>query len=430
VNDGAPAAAGAGPAAAGGSAAAPAAGAASTSAAGSPAPAARGAPGAPSVGGRWLALDALRGLTIAAMILVNNPGAWGSRYQYTPLRHAEWHGCTFTDLVFPAFLFCAGAAIVPALGRKVAAGAPRGPLVAAIGRRVAALVLLGLLLSAFPLVTFAEDRALLAPLLDVRVPGVLQRIGVCYGLAALLVLFTSPRTQVHVLVACVLGHWLVSTLVPVPGVGMPDLDDPARTLQGWLDRAVFGAHVYRGGSYDPEGLLSTIPALATTLCGVVAGRVLAGAGGSEAKVAALLRLGAVWLLLGAVWSWFLPLNKPLWTGSYALWTAGVAASGLGLCVWLFEQRGLARLAHPLQVYGVNALLVFVGSGLLARTLGRLVEVPTGGGPLSAQAWFFQRVLLPAIGDPKLASLAFALLWVLGWYAVLAALYRRGIVWRV
>lgn len=384
---------------------------------------------------RWLGLDALRGLTMAAMILVNNPGRWGSDYQYDPLRHAAWHGCTFTDLVFPTFLFCAGVAIVPALDRKLQAGAPRGPIVSGIGRRVLWLVLLGMLLSAFPLLTFAPGKDLFAPLYTTRFPGVLQRIGVCYGLAALLFLFTSARTQRLVLLGCLFGHWLLSTQVPVPGVGMPDLADPAKTLQGWLDRAVFGEHIYRDGRlgakvYDPEGLLGTIPALATALFGVQAGRVLQQHADAAAKVAALLLRGALCMLAGAVWSWFLPLNKPLWTASYAVWTAGIATTGLGLCVWAFEQRGWTKWARPLQVYGVNALLVFVGSGLLARTLGQLWLLHVDGKEVSVQAWFFRHCLLDPIGDGRLASLAFGLVWILGWYAVLAQLYRRGIVWRV
>ncbi|MBL8756185.1 MAG: DUF5009 domain-containing protein [Planctomycetes bacterium] len=379
---------------------------------------------------RWLGLDTLRGLTIAAMILVNNPGRWGSKYQYEPLRHADWHGCTPTDLVFPTFLFCAGVAIVPALARKVEAGAPRGPLVAAIGRRVLWLVLLGMLPSVFPLVTFADGKDWFAPMLGVRFPGVLQRIGICYGLAALLFLFTSARTQRNVLLGCLFGHWLVSTCVPVPGHGMPNLDEPLGTLQGWLDRTLFGEHIWVKGKYDPEGLLGTMTALATALFGVQVGRFLRANVDPAARVAGLLRWGVLWLLAGAVWSWFLPLNKPLWTASYAVWTAGVATCGLGLCVWAFEQKAWTKWAHPLQVYGVNALLVFVGSALLGRIVGSLVTVVQDGKQVPVKEWFFANCLLEPIGDPKLASLAFGLVWILGWYAVLAVLFRRGLVWKV
>jgi predicted acyltransferase len=375
---------------------------------------------------RWLGLDALRGLSIAAMILVNNPGGWGPRWQYAPLRHAEWHGCTFTDLVFPTFLFCCGVAIVPALSKKVEAGVAKGPLVVALAKRVASLVLLGMLLSAFPLVSFAADEDLFAPLWRTRVPGVLQRIGVCYGIAALLFLLTSVRTQRVVLWSCLVAYWPLITLMPVPGVAAPQLGD----LHAFVDRAVFGEHIWREHAFDPEGLLSTIPAIATCMFGVEAGRVLRAAPDLMHRVAVLCRNGLLLMAVGAVFAWFLPLNKYLWTSSYALWTAGIATAGLGLCVHAFEQQGWRRLAHPLVVYGTNALLVFVGSGLVGRMVGRLIMLPTADGDqVSLQQWFFRTVLLP-IGDDQLASLAFAILWIVAWYAVLAALYRRNIVWKV
>ena len=167
------------------------------------------------------------------MILVNNPGAWGGRYQYAPLRHADWHGCTFTDLVFPTFLFCVGVAIVPALQKKLQRGAERRAIAVGVGKRVLSLVLLGLFLSAFPLITFAAEKPLFDPLLTVRFPGVLQRIGVCYGIAALLFLFTSSRTQRFVLLLCLLTYWPVLACCPTPDGGAPDLDSKSDHLAGW-----------------------------------------------------------------------------------------------------------------------------------------------------------------------------------------------------
>lgn len=378
---------------------------------------------------RWVALDALRGASIAAMILVNNPGSWGSAWQYAPLRHADWHGCTFTDLVFPTFLFCCGVAIVPALGGKVARGDDRGALLRGISLRVAKLVLLGMFLSAFPLVTFVEGRELFAPLWGTRFCGVLQRIGVCYGIAALLFLFTPRRAQRGVLWGCLLLYWPLVTLVPVPGFGPPDLGDPMGTLQGYVDRAVFGDHIWVKGQYDPEGLLSTIPALATCLFGVEAGRWMRATSSPDVRAAGLLRAGALLMALGAVWSWLFPLNKYLWTSSYAVWTAGIAASGLGLSVHLFEVRRTRWLAQPLQVYGTNALLVFVGSGLLGRAVASLITVDVDGAAVGLKAWSFAG-LHALVTDPRLASLLFALLWVVGWFVPLRALFKRGLVWRV
>ena len=323
------------------------------------------------------------------MILVNNPGSWGVEYQYAPLRHADWHGCTFTDLVFPTFLFCAGVAIVPALSRKLAAGVPRGRLAASIGKRVLWLVLLGMFLSAFPLLSFAGEwtwQDLFAPLLRMRFPGVLQRIGLCYGIAGLLFVFGSVALQRAVLVVALAAYWPLITLVPIPGVGAPDLDVPSLTLPGYVDRALFGDHIWVKGEYDPEGLLSTLPAVATCLIGVEAGRVLQRLGPLSDKIATLLRHGVLWMLVGTVAGWFLPINKALWTSSYATWTAGIAMAGLGLCVWLFEQLNWQRLAHPLRVYGTNALLVFVGSGIVGRVLGQLLTVTAGDQRISVKAW--------------------------------------------
>ena len=385
---------------------------------------------APAGAPRWLGLDALRGLAMLLMILVNNPGEWGAGFQYAPLRHAAWHGCTPTDLVFPTFLFCVGVAIVPALGKKVAAGLPRGTLLAGIWRRVLWLVLLGLLLSAFPLVTFAAGKAWYEPIAGMRFPGVLQRIGVCYGLAATLFVLASERTLLRVLWGSLVGGAVLACWVPVPGLGWPDLDEPMRTLHGFVDRAVFGSHVWVKDQYDPEGLLSTIPALGTALLGVQCGFVLQRTERSDERVAGLLRLGCLWMLVGALWGWFLLINKSLWTSSYALWSGGIAAAGLGLCVWAFEQRGFGRFARPLQIYGQNALLVFVGSGLLGRLVGSSWRLDVDGHSVAVKTWFFRECLLGPVGDPHLASLLFGGLWVLLWFLVLAWLDRRRIVWRV
>lgn len=379
---------------------------------------------------RWIGLDALRGLAILCMILVNNPGDWG--HVYAPLQHAKWHGCTFTDLVFPTFLFCAGVAIVPALGAALSRGRSKQELAVRIGKRALLLVLLGLFVQSFPLVTFAEGKPLFEPLLTVRFPGVLQRIGVCYAIAALLFLYASERTCRRVLTALLVGYWPLLALTPTPDGGAPDLATTGNHLAGWLDRTVFGSHLYlakNGGDYDPEGLLSTIPAIATALFGLACGRVLQRAGSREEAVRQLLLRGASWLALGVVWGWFFPINKALWTSSYAVFTAGIAACGLGLCVHLFEVAGKSRLCHPLLVYGRNALLVFVGSAVLARTLGRLVLVDSGPPPVSVLRWFHSHAFASWL-DPHFASFLFACTWVLCWYAVLAVLYKKNIVWRV
>ncbi len=376
---------------------------------------------------RWTGLDALRGIAIGSMILVNNPGDWGK--VYPPLLHAKWHGCTFTDLVFPTFLFCAGASIVPALQSSLDRGRSRGELAARAFRRCVSLVLLGLFVASFPVLTFEDGKGLFDRVWNVRIPGVLQRIGVCYFAAALAFLFCSLRAQRGLLVACLVGYWPLLALGHTPDGGAPDLATEGDHLAGWLDRAVFGSHTWMGKVYDPEGLLSTIPAIGTALLGMECGRVLASPRPREDAVRCLLLLGASWMAIGAVWGWFFPINKALWTSSYSMWTAGIAASGLGLCVHAFEVKGWSRLAHPLLVYGRNALLVFVGSAVLARTLGRLWVVDEGPPVVFAQKWIYANAFQSWL-EPHMASLGFALAWVASWYVVLAVLYRRGIIWRV
>ena len=384
---------------------------------------------APRLPERRVALDAFRGATIAAMILVNNPGSWS--HVYAPLRHAEWHGWTPTDLIFPFFLFIVGVAIPLAFAPRLAAGASRAALSARVLRRGFVLVLLGLLLAAFPFLTFTPEPGLHPSLLALRLPGVLQRIGVCYALAALLFLFTRARVQVAVLLLCLLGYWALLVLVPVPGFGAGQIDARDSSLAAWLDRTLLGeAHLWRQAKvYDPEGILSTIPALATCLFGVVTGRFLQAPIDPRAQCGRLLASGAVLALAGWLWGFSFPINKPLWTSSYALFTAGLAQLALAVLLFLVDVRGWRRAAGPLVVYGVNAITVFVGSGLLAKTLN-LVRISQGERPaIGLAAWIHQTAFASWL-PPKLASLAYAILWVAGWYLVLRAMARRGIVIKV
>lgn len=369
---------------------------------------------------RVLAIDALRGMTILAMILVNNPGDWGN--VYPPLLHAAWHGWTPTDLVFPFFLFVVGVSIVLALGWRIEAGHARRALVRKVVLRALVLFGLGLFLSGYPFGLFGGRS--FERLLDTwRIPGVLQRIAVCYALVSVLFLTARRRTLAWLTAAFLLGYWALVTLVPVPGVGAPNLDTKGDHLVGWLDRTLLGDHVwYYGKVYDPEGILSTVPALATTLFGVLAGLVLLSRRPPWEKATSLFVRGTLLVVAGHVWGWFLPLNKALWTSSYAVFTAGIATCALALCYWFFDltRSGVSdRVARPLAIYGQNALTVFVGSGVLARTLGS-VKV----GDVSLQAQIYRTVFEPAL-PPAMASLAYAVAWVCGWYLVLWWMDRRG-----
>jgi len=371
---------------------------------------------------RLVSVDVFRGMTIVAMILVNNPGNWATTYW--PLKHAEWHGWTPTDLVFPFFLFIVGVAIVLALKRRLDAGAPRRPLVGKIIRRSVILFGLGLFLSGYPFGLFG--RRGLVELLDTwRIPGVLQRIAVCYLVVSLLVLFCKVRTLKVLTVVSLVGYWALMTLVPVPGLGAPDIDDPGGHLSAWLDRAVFDDHVWQYAKvYDPEGLLSTIPALATTLFGVFAGLLLTSGLALVERVARLFVFGGILVCGGFIWGWFFPINKPIWTSSYAVFTAGLAMCGLAMCSWFFDLRDNPRVATLFTIYGVNAIALYVGSGVLARTLA---YIQIDGVPLKQLLY---GSLFSSWLPPYVASLAYALTWIVGWFLVLYWMYRRRLIIKV
>lgn len=352
---------------------------------------------------RLVSLDAFRGLAVAGMILVNNPGSWS--HVYPPLAHAKWHGWTPTDLVFPFFLFAVGASLT--LSRRTT-------LRAAL-RRTAIVSGLGLLLAAYP----AFDPA------TVRIPGVLQRIALCYLATWLVARWLSPRAQAAVAALLLVGYWLLLTRVGAPG-GPPSLE-PGQDLGAWLDRVVFGtAHLWRQSrTWDPEGLLSTIPAVATTVFGLLAGEWLRARRVAAERASGLLAAGLALAALGLLWGRAFPINKNLWTSSYAVFTAGLAAVTLGLFYAAADVRGWRRAAEPLVVYGRNAILVFVASGLVAKTL-YLVKVTTADGRRVALHTAIHESVFASLLPPDPASLAFALANVFLWYVVLLALHRRGV----
>jgi len=361
---------------------------------------------------RLISLDAFRGITVAAMVLVNNPGTW--RAVYPPLRHAEWHGWTPTDLIFPFFLFIVGVAIPLALGRRVGGGETRADVVAKVLRRSVIIFGLGLLLHAVPDFDFA----------NIRIPGVLQRIAACYFVAALLFLWTSWRVQAGVVAALLVGYWAALMLVPVPGFGAGNLD-PEGNLAAYIDRTLLGRHIWRAARvYDPEGLLSTVPAIATTLIGVLTGHWLRAGRTRQAIVRGLLVAGAVGVGLGEMWGIWFPVNKPLWTSSYVLLTGGAALLGLAACYWLVELRGYRAWTRPFVVLGVNALALFFLSSLLARLL-IVIRFERAAGRGSLHAWLFDS-LFASWAAPINASLAYAIVYLALWLAVMWLLDRRGI----
>jgi predicted acyltransferase len=356
---------------------------------------------------RLLSLDVFRGLTVAAMVVVNNPGTW--RAVYAPLRHADWHGWTPADVIFPFFLFIVGVAIPFALPPR-----PSRPTIARIIRRAAIIFALGLVLNA----AFGFDPA------TIRIPGVLQRIAVCYLLAALVFITTGPWTQAIVAAALLVGYWGAMTLVPVPGYGTGDLSKEGN-LAGWVDRALLGPHVWRASRvYDPEGVLSTLPALATVVIGVLAGHWLRSGRPPASKSAGLLAAGIAGILAGLLWSVWFPINKALWTSSYVLLTAGLAVMALALCHHLIEVLGCRRWARPFAVLGTNALLLFFLSTLTAVMLMRI-----GAGGRSVHGVIFDTMFAPWAA-PQIASLAYALAYLTAWWAVMWAVQRFGVRLRI
>ncbi len=364
---------------------------------------------APAGSPRVLSVDVLRGLTVSGMVLVNNPGSWA--HVYGPLRHAEWHGFTPTDTIFPFFLFIVGVAIPLALGPRREGGA-RG-LAVRVLRRGAVIFALGLLLQALPWFHLAT----------VRIPGVLQRIALCYAAAALLFLWTGGargwRSQAGVAGALLAGYWILMTRVAPPGGVAGDLS-PAGNLAGYVDRLVLGPHIWQVAKvYDPEGILSTLPAIGTTLLGVLAGHWIRG-GSRAPRVAGGLALGGLAAtVVGFAWGLAFPINKSLWTSSYALFMAGLAAVALAACYGMVEVRGWRGWTGPFVVLGLTALPLFFLSSFVARLL-YLLRVEPGGPRL--QAWLFDRLFAPWL-PPLDASLAYALVYVLLWWALMEALHR-------
>ena len=364
---------------------------------------------------RMLSLDVFRGMTVAGMILVNNPGTWGAIY--SPLRHADWHGWTPTDFVFPFFLFIVGVSITLALARRAESGGGRRDLYLKIIRRTAVIFALGLFLGGFPSFDLST----------IRIPGVLQRIAVCYLIASLLFLKTGWRAQAAVAVALLLLYWILMTLVAAPGFAAGDLNMEG-SLASYVDRRLLAGHTWKP-LYDPEGILSTIPAVATTLCGVLTGHLLRSRRTPSEKVAAVFVAGAAGVVLGWVWHHWFPVNKALWTSSYVVFTAGMALQLLAVCYWLVDIKGYRRWAAPFVVFGTNALALYFLAELFSRLISIINFARADGTRADLKTLIFETTFAPW-ASPEGASLIFALCTVLLWLGVMTVLYRRRVFIKV
>jgi predicted acyltransferase len=391
---------------------------------------------------RLLSLDVFRGMTVAGMLLVNDPGTWSAIFP--PLEHAEWNGWTPTDLIFPFFLFIVGITTHLSLSARRARGDNDSAVVKQILRRGLIIYLLGFAMAMFPFYQWgsidaianagAWDRILFR-IEHVRILGVLPRIAIVYVCAALLTLKTTVKQQILIIAGLLFGYWFAMTLIPVPGenvVGALLLHTKDRNLAAYLDRAILGTnHTWIGSvTFDPEGPMSTIPAIATAMLGVLAGRWIALRDKLLLeRIASLFAMGAVGMMLGLMWNWSFPINKNLWTSSYVVFTAGMACVALATVMWIVDYCNMKWWTKPFVVFGVNPIVAFVGSGVMARLIYTLWHVNYQGKSIAMQDAIYQIVFLPWL-PPRVASLAFALSFVLLWYGILLVLYRRNIILKV
>lgn len=366
---------------------------------------------------RLLSLDVFRGITIAGMILVNNPGSWG--HIYPALGHAHWNGCTPTDLIFPFFLFIVGVAITFSLNKRKERGDNQNKLIFQIFRRSLILFGLGLLMAAFPYFNLST----------LRIPGVLQRIGVVYFIASFIFLKSNIRTQAILGAAFLIIYWLMMALIPVPGVGASNLE-PATNLAAWLDNLLLGGHLWSSTKvWDPEGILSTIPAISTAIMGILTGHWLRSDRDKAVKTVWMFVAGNFSLLIGWIWDMWFPINKSIWTSSYVLYSGGWALIFLAICYWLIDVQGYKKWIKPFHVYGMNAITVFFLSGIMAKLLYLIKVTNAEGNEVSLKTVIYQTFYTSWL-DPFHASLAFALTYVALWLGLMWILYAKKIFIKV
>jgi len=419
---------------------------------------------------RLISLDVFRGFTIMVMTIVNNPGSWA--HIYPPLEHAEWNGCTPTDLVFPFFIFIMGTAIPFAMPDKHFDSAIFNKIVV----RSIRIFCLGLFLNYFgkihflglegiPLLTI---RILITTIVgiallgnfnqkiktylafgvlgillflayssiesfqEVRIPGVLQRIGIVYFFTSLLFLKTSPKIQIGITVLLLLIYWFLMTCIPVPGFGAANFEK-GTNLAAWLDNSILNGHLWSATkTWDPEGILSTIPAIATGIIGMLIGQLLNIQATKIEITKKLTVLGISLIALGLIWSLVFPINKSLWSSSYVLYTAGLAISILMILYYLIEIANYKKWTKLFLIWGVNPMIVFFLSGILPRVWG-MIEIQNpeiASEKININEYFYNYVITPQFLNPLNASLAYALLYVLFWTIILYIFYKQKLIFKV
>jgi predicted acyltransferase len=359
---------------------------------------------------RLLSLDVFRGLTIIGMILVNSPG---NQTSYHLLNHSVWNGCTPADLVFPFFVFIVGVSLVFSLTNSLKKGATFKDLFFKIVNRTIIIFFIGLFLNA----------ALHFHMEKLRIPGVLQRIALCYFFGSILFLTTRVRTQVFIFVGLLVGYWVVMTKIPVSGFGAGDLSEKGN-LASYIDRMIFTSkHMYLTMS-DPEGILSTFPAVASTLLGMLTGSWLLTVRSSEQKCVVMVLAGLSALVIGWIWGYWFPINKALWTSTFVLWTGGLALLLLAVCYWLLDIKEWTSWSKPLEIFGVNALAAYFLHIFFLKVQANIHIPRVDGTPGNLR--FFITEHLYGWASLKNASLFYALTYIVFWLFILWILYRKKI----
>jgi len=387
---------------------------------------------------RLTSLDAFRGITIAAMIIVNDPGSWDAIYG--PLKHAEWHGWTPTDLIFPFFLFIVGVSISISLGRYTEPDAVPRAVYLRVIRRSLLLFAIGVFLNALPLYDFAKHEWI--DISTLRIMGVLQRIAICYLVSSFIFIFTDWRKQLIISVGLLLIYWALMTWIEIPECLRTTVDLKPCNLAAYIDRLILTTnHMWKESKvFDPEGLLSTIPAIASTMAGVLIGTWLRkfakgrvtsdeGENSSSKPIFGLFVFGITLLIAGLIWDRWFPINKSLWTSSYVVFTTGVALCFLAFLYWLIDIKGFVRWAKPFVIFGTNAIALYIGASVMESFLGAIVVGGDRSDPVTLQGWIFENLFLP-FAEPVNASLAYAVCFTLVWLLLMWLLYRKRIFIRL
>jgi predicted acyltransferase len=362
---------------------------------------------------RLMSLDAFRGATIAGMMLVNNPGTWSAIYPQ--LEHAEWNGWTFTDWIFPFFLWIVGVAMTMSFAHRQERGDTKKQLLIQVVKRSLIIFGLGLFLAGFPFFNLSI----------IRIPGVLQRIAVCYFIASLIVLYTKNiRTQVYWLAGFLISYWLMMKLIPVPEIGA-GIMERGKNFSAYIDSMFLSGHMWGyTKTWDPEGIVSTLPAVATTLFGVMTGHYLRSQHSKEEKTAWMFVAGNILLFIGATLDMWLPINKSIWTTSYSIFMAGWALVCFAMFYWIIDVKGYKRWAKPFIIFGMNAIAVFVLSGMIGRLYGSVIKLKQpDGSEISLQGYIFRTFFLP-LASPINASLIYAICFLLFLYLIAWIMWTR------